>query len=283
MKRYRWGLPALLGAIVFLVALGVTVTSATGPGARVYERVRAAADRGSPGAAQALADLEAFLATTGLSVEDAAQVNRVDRASDMEVGLEGLAPFYLNVVPGVVIEDAEDLTAYRAARHAALIVLADVGGSVVVNVTPSGHRSIAEIWESLGRAGARPLTLTVDVFAVDAAGNRVWVTRYGRGFNPDVQDPALGASPEEVTNTVLADLADAHAGERGFDSQNLALEVFSVRAEGSGSALAGLIDDPVVLLADPETDLTSPFLGEAARVRVIGMPNVPDDLRWAGR
>ena len=124
-------------------------------------------------------------------------------------------------------------------------------------------------------------TVMVDVFAVDGKRNRIWISRFTHHAPDESGDDVLAASGVEVERFVQDTLAEAHAGEAGYDATKLAFEVFLVRGTASTSALVDLTADPVALLVDPEADIMESLLDRAARVRVTTMPTVPDELRWS--
>jgi hypothetical protein len=90
----------------------------------------------------------------------------------------------------------------------------------------------------------------------------------------------LAASGQKVSAEVAQILAEAHAGEADYAIGQMTFEVFLVRAVGPASGAAALMGDPAIFLVDSETAVTDHYSDLAARVRVIHMPSVPDEIRW---
>lgn len=246
------------------VATGGQVATAGDPSRQIIAKLEAAADGGDPKAKAALADLQAFAARNGLSVSDLRERAVAEaRAATPHVVLNarGVAPLWLDVFQEVTFDSGSSVTSYVAERR---VVARGLGGT-------DRHRG------RLAFSDFQPLTRLCDLRTATAGViedaefdiwlGDTWVSRFGYG--PD-RPEFWGSDCNQLDAKIRDFLSRALVGDSVADSINdftfsLRWATFDLTSDGISIAL----DDPAVLVFDPEEDLLQPWAARASHVRLF--------------
>jgi hypothetical protein len=267
----RWlALLAIVSFVIALTATDVRQVAADDPAHAAHEQLKLRRAAGDREAARLLARLDAFLARSGKSFDQAKNINVPDVLSTgaAPAHVAALPPFYVKVYNTQKLRSEGEIQRYVGARSAALAALAhrDASAPITVALSPEGHMSLDQLLRLRDTHDIDLLEVSLDV-VIDGRWDRmIW----GR------EDDTLGLRLEFSASAadIRAQLLQPMLAARGAD---LALEraVFELRyAVGRIRAAdaTALRADPAILLVDPFDDLLEKVAGAAASVRVAHMP-----------
>lgn len=232
--------------------------------AQFYALLGERAAAGNPETVELREAIDAYLEERGLTLEDLPPPEQTaERISDgiVTLRLEGFEPWSLTIRNDTEVDDADQLTAYRDLRHAALRSIAGStpNREIEVAVTPDAFVGIPEFLEALAWEGA------VERSRADVWRGSDWVMEVGTQVETarDRLQPVL----EEQVSSTLDLYPDLRLDDLDFTVRQLRLRL-------PASEAAKMVDADGVLLVDPLTDLLDRFAHRAALVTLANAPDV---------
>jgi len=237
----------------------------------VYNGLVFASEQGDVRSREAVEQIDAYLATHGLSVDDLGTPTRVDgteRYGIQQFRTKSIGMWELRVVNETSIGDAETFKAYRSLRHGAVQMLAMADGSRTIQLvlSPNDRYSVDEFM-----AGLQCVCTLDDVYADVFVGDE-WLMSVGGGFHADTRDGFVFASKQLLG--AAASTLDLYPA---VDPTTIQVSVRHVTVSLAAGDAPALIDNELVLIADPLTDTHDMFADRAASVRIS---NTPDVFKW---
>ena len=271
------GLGAATVVAVALIHPGPYSTRAQAPaeGVAILQRLRAAADAGDDRARAALRDFEGFAASRGLTLDTAAEgathIRELLSVPGLEVGAQGITPFFLRVDAHRSFSDRTDIRGYIAQRMLALTTLAaqDPGRSVLVQVSFERRPNLNDLLPLLARHSGE-----VEEIHVDAVADGTRLLTYGS--RDEAARQMASRNPLDVTAEVRANLSGAGLEECGASPGTVDLVVKFLRVRLPAGESVQLASEPEILSVDPLTDVTDQFTGRAVRVNVGAWPSLTE-------
>jgi len=263
---------AIVGAL-FTAGMAVATTDpATDPvdGTELYEAVRRAAAAGDTRASEQLAAIDKYLRDGGLTAEALTlptdRMSRTTIETVVQLQLEDLGPWRLEIANITEFDNAGALDAYRSARHAALDRLAseDPERLIRVAITPNGPVGIRQLAATLpmGTAGER---IIVDVYSAEG-----WLMASGYSLDGRAVR-SEGAQLEDETVNSAAVSIDLFPGT---DKSELRANVRVLYATMRAAQAVEVSEDSLIYTVDPLTDIEDAFAGRAAIVEVDSVPDI---------
>lgn len=274
MNRRAIALGAAAGLLLAWAVASASGGSSGAPitGADLYEMVASAAARGDSQAQEQLAAIDAYmkahdLQPSSLGLPSGERKDAAWSNSLVALSLEDYGPFSIDISNDTQFSSADQVTAYRAVRHAALDAMAASapGREIEVAISPNGRRSVSEVAAAIGPE-AIGMRLIVDVYAPEG-----WLMTAGMGIEGRKFASEAAAIDDEVLDIASLPLDQFP----GITRKDLRAEVriLYVRMPAA-SAQAASRTPEVILAVDALTDIKDAFAGRAAIIEVENAPEL---------
>lgn len=265
------GLAIGMGLAVWLATMTGAANDGPRSGSDLYSRLQAAAGEGDPRAVAELVAVDSFMAQRNLSPADlgvpALEVERTAAQSGLvRLSLKDQAPWRITVYNETAFTDAASISAYAAARHAALGLLADADPNRIIDaiLSPNTEVSVTAFAQSLS-CPCESVHLTVDVY-----GPGGWMMAAGR----EIIGRDFAAQSRAIESEILDQAAFSLDQFPGVRRADLRANVRAVQLRMTADAALASSRSESVLVVDPLSDIADAYAGRAAVVEVANAPEL---------